>query len=85
MKMTKDHVFSSIEEGQAARELVAGAVLQRCGKHKEETLSLFCLKCDLRLCSACVASAHEGHEVKGIEEVAKGCREMLKTGLEQLK
>jgi hypothetical protein len=85
MKRTKDHELSSSEDGQAVRALAEEAEAQLCNTHPTQSLSLFCFKCDLRLCPACLAPAHDGHEVKGIEEVAEGCREMLRTGLTELK
>ena len=83
MKITKNHVFKTIEEGQLFRnDQSDDKEIVNCNQHDKE-LSLFCVTCDIQLCSDCVTPVHTGHDIRDFGELVEGLREMLRKGMTQ--
>ena len=80
MRANKEHrvlALKDFQEEDFADILKRPAFCQKQGHEKKE-LEFFCNRCEVAICSSCVATIHDGHEKIILEEAANECKLRLK-------
>ena len=76
MRANKEHrvlALKDFQEEDFADILKRPAFCQKQGHEKKE-LEFFCKRCEVAICSSCVATMHEGHAKILLEEAANECK-----------
>ena len=87
MRVNKEHRVLALKEFQEedfADILKRPAFCQKLGHEKKE-LEFFCKRCEVAICSSCVATIHDGHAKILLEEAANECKLRLKGFVESQK
>ena len=80
MRVNKEHrvlALKDFQEEDFADILKRPAFCQKQGHEKKE-LEFFCKRCEVAICSSCVATIHDGHAKILLEEAANECKLRLK-------
>jgi len=87
VKVTKNHVHLSVEEGMIAKEKESAAACgpdSKCSIH-EAPYVLYCTECDEELCQKCSKSNHHtGHDLRNLSLCVTQFREMLSNAIPEL-
>jgi len=76
-KATKDHTLVSLPEGAMSPEKLLQAS-EKCGRHADEKLKLFCMTCSQAVCSVCTQTLHgTGHEVVELDSILEDKRQQV--------
>jgi hypothetical protein len=73
----KPHLFSVGE----AKRLPKLRREYKCPKHKEMTLNVYCVKCQVAICKDCALYKHQGHTFKPAEEAAPEVKRKLTSSI----
>ncbi|XP_062621647.1 E3 ubiquitin-protein ligase TRIM45-like [Saccostrea cucullata] len=78
-RLTKDHVTVSLSTDHGTKIL-----FPYCPDHNENRLECYCSVCETPVCTKCMTNLHNGHTVRGIEQVYNEIREVLQGKREEI-
>ena len=87
LQVNKKHrvlALKDFQEEDFADILKRPVFCQKQGHEKKE-LEFFCRRCEIAICSSCVATTHEGHSKILLEEASKECELQIKCYFESRK
>jgi len=69
-KATSSHKTVGLNEGHDAEDLLSKFPENRCDKHSDKIIELYCSECKLAVCMMCFVKGHKTHDCVDVKEVA---------------
>jgi len=83
MKASASHVMVEIGK-DLQKEEIALRLPTTCDTHKDKEIEVYCVECQLAICTMCFVKSHKTHDCSGIEEVSIDRRKQVKSDTDKI-
>ena len=81
MSASKKHQV--IPTGNESTTAMAQYLETSCALHQRENIKIYCLECEIAVCTICFITKHNRHECSDIQSVAEDLKKRIKSNIEE--